>query len=432
MRGTGMRRVALAAVSALILSAILSAPAAAASGWLDPTFSGNGWLRLEASAFAPEGIQDVIVSAGPNGRVAVARYRADGDASELDGIMLTAAGTVSPAFNDGEWLSVSVVSDGGSLAGFFATAGGGFVGAHYGEFARSIRIREASAAGDVVRQGGVTLDGDSAGSGRLLRLPGGSYRTCYHSGIDETDVLLGFTSTLQLDPAVGPNGRRAIDVGCNLVGHDTSGHLYFAQGGPGSGGGPLELWRTTTSGSVDMAWADGGMTLVQRGGITIDLPLAGHPHQPSRTSLDGAHAPMTVLADGSILLAARATRDLVSDRWSAAIVKLTPDGEMDASFGSGGVRAFGPAGGQSRLVAMAVDASGRAVVSAVYNFPDGRTRSFLARLTPTGGFDTSFGRAGLIQQTFTASSIAIDSAGRILTAAWDINQETIIVARRKG
>jgi hypothetical protein len=128
-----------------------------------------------------------------------------------------------------------------------------------------------------------------------------------------------------------------------------------------------------------------------------------------------------------VFLAARVTRNVTT--FSAAVIKLTEDGALDPSFDGDGIRAFGPSGGESRIVAFAVDGEGRPVVSAIYEGPGGR-RAYLTRLTGDGRFDASFGRGGLIQQSFAAVSVAIDGSGRILTAAWD--GTGVIVARRDG
>ena len=71
-------------------------------------------------------------------------------------------------------------------------------------------------------------------------------------------------------------------------------------------------------------------------------------------------------------------------------------------------------------------------MSVAYRYSDGRTRFWLARLTPSGGFDPAFGNGGLIRQTYPPRSIAIDAGGRILTAARTPSADTSVVARRNG
>jgi uncharacterized delta-60 repeat protein len=425
MPSTRSRMAMVAVVSAIMVAGAFPRGAAATDGWLDPSFSENGWVRLPS----PGTPRDVVVRRGSNDRVLIAAHDPGAKESTVAGIILTPTGAISQAFNGGTWKTFLAEIDSANFAGFFAVGSGGFIGGLWGDFGQSIAIREVGADGGTVRERNESLggSGERVGRARLLRLPGGSYRTCFRDNATDMDVLVGFTSTLQPDTAVGPDGRRVIDAGCNLVGSDTTGHLYFAPNGPATGSGPLELVRTTTSGTLDATWSGDGRAVVQRGGLVIDLAAEV---VNGRFSFSQAVSPMAVLADGSIFLAARVTRDVASNRWSAAVVKLTPDGAMDPSFGSGGVRSFGPEGGQSRLMAMAVDAAGRPVVSVVYDHADGRTRAHLARFTTAGGFDTTFGRGGLIQQTYGARGIAIDGSSRILTAARA--GDGVIVARRNG
>ena len=117
------------------------------------------------------------------------------------------------------------------------------------------------------------------------------------------------------------------------------------------------------------------------------------------------------------------------DLFSAAIIRLRPDGALDPAFGSGGVRALAPTGGQSRIIAMAVDQSGRPILSLGYRYADGSIRYWLARLTATGGLDATFGNYGLIPQSYPTMSIALDDTGRILTYARTPSGTTVLARR---
>ena len=419
-------RTALVSVaSALILSSLLAAPATAATGWLDPTFGPNGWVRLPP--FIDERREGLVVAAGPSGRLMIG-VQVGGESVSWDlALVVQSNGSVLPTFNGGAWRLFSSSHDAHSLAGFFATAGAGVVGVPGQGEHNVLPLAELDATGALVRRQAVFLDDSIALNANVVRLPGGSLRTCSTVNVDpvpEHGLLIGFTSTFAPDPALGPSGQRDLESSdCNVIGADTAGHLYLAtRVFRGAADDVIDVMRTTTSGVVDAAWSGDGHAVIAAPGLGINIPDGG--------GLAPAGSPMLAHSDGSLFVAARATRDPSAQLWSAALAKLNPAGDPDVLFDGDGIRAFGPAGGQSRIWAMAVDPVGRPVVSVVYNYADGHTRAYLARFTTTGSFDQSFGNGGLIEQTHPAVSIAIDAQGRIVTAAWD--GTSVIVARRNG
>jgi hypothetical protein len=249
-------------------------------------------------------------------------------------------------------------------------------------------------------------------------------RLCYTDEMTGVHRLRGFTSAFQPDLTVGPAGEREVPMHCTHMGADAAGHLYLGLDADDAVDGEIHLLRTATSGVVDTGWAESGEAIVSRATLGIAFP----DESPGIGRAFGtAASPIAALPDGSLYLAARVTRDGLA--WSAAIVKLAPDGSLDPGFDADGIRAFGPSGGPSHIAAFTVDAQGRPIVSAVYGAPGAR-KAYLLRLTADGRFDLGFGRGGLIPQTFTATSLAVDGSGRILSAAGD--GTNVIVARRSG
>ena len=257
---------------------------------------------------------------------------------------------------------------------------------------------------------------------------------CHRDEGDNVTRLIGLTASLERDPRVGIDGRRPIGLdGCQGIAADGFGHLYLASERQADDALDsrlvVELLRTDSSGNPDIAWGDAGHVVVERGGL--DIELASPDNVFWAAGFGFAASPMVAQADGSVLVAARVARIDPAGQWTAAVLRLTADGALDPSFGSGGIKAFGPSGGESQIMAMAVDAVGRPVISVAYRHTDGRTRHWLARLTATGGFDQTFGQGGLIGQTYPAMSIAIDADGRILTYA-RTSSGTTVAARRNG
>ena len=429
MRKTGIRRAAIATAIALTLTSVLAAPAAATDGWLDPTFSGDGWVRLPQGAGAAG---DLVVVPGPSGGAIVARLGNRGGSPIIETLALTPSGGLSSSFNDGTWGSLVIGEHDTLMTGFAATPSGGAVGAlgPYQEIV--LRIREIGPDGAII--GGVAV-AQSAEllSANVVRLPGGSIRTCTSEGTPDEHRLIGFTPTYVLDPAIGEDGQRALPIDdCFALGADAAGHLYVAGKASIAPDEParVDLLRTTTSGVVDTAWNGDGLASIGLPGIDVHLARG---IQIGIKQFSPAVSPILPLSDGSVYIVARVTRQGTHLR-SAAIIKLTPDGELDPSFDGDGVRAFAPPDGQSRILAMAVDADGRPVISFIKSFRDGNSRGFLARLTTSGAFDPTFGRGGEIQQSLTADSLLIDAQGRIVTVARQGSgpQDAIVVARRNG
>jgi uncharacterized delta-60 repeat protein len=109
------------------------------------------------------------------------------------------------------------------------------------------------------------------------------------------------------------------------------------------------------------------------------------------------------------------------------VAKLTETGALDESFADG-VGIAEPLGPGARAEAMAVDGAGRILVAGWIQFVLGSEtirQAAIVRLTPTGGLDTSFGDQGVVNATGTnpdgdavgeLHAIEIDAAGRIVAA----------------
>ena len=110
----------------------------------------------------------------------------------------------------------------------------------------------------------------------------------------------------------------------------------------------------------------------------------------------------------------------------AIVSRFRADGGLDAGFGSGGVVVlpFGPENAEA--VAVAVDSAGRIVVAGQgYDSGTHLYRFAVARLAADGGLDPTFGEAGVARigrtddDLFT-ESMAIDSQGRIAVGGFGL------------
>ncbi|WP_296944968.1 hypothetical protein [uncultured Massilia sp.] len=176
------------------------------------------------------------------------------------------------------------------------------------------------------------------------------------------------------DTGFDGDGKLALPQGAGTGSLAASGAALQADGklvlvgafGP-TGGQSIGVVRIGADGSLDTGFGNGGSVAVAAGGGSA-----------------GATA-MHLFADGSMLVAGNVVNGTARD---TALVKLTPDGSLDATFGNGGkVLQAGP--GADRVYALAVQADGRIVVAG-----ESGGRIEVVRYLADGSVDTGFGAGG--------------------------------------
>lgn len=425
-----MRRLISQACVMAIAGLLLAVqPADATSGWLDPSFSGDGHRRVDPGDPEPPSFHgSLVIEDGPSGRIFLGRYTFISDSSSFAFLALTPSGAIDTAFGGGTWRGSLGDTDHNSPMAMLPTSNGGVIGASWAGFVDEMHLGRLGPGGGTTHHVILGLSDDQVSN--AVGLPTESLRACgYSDTTNPPSRLVALTSTFQQE--AGAHGNVLDIASCSETAADAAGNLYFANqrlADPigGDTRREFDLLRTSSSGATDAAWGESGHAVVGRGGLHVWT--ARHAAPGAAAGYSTALPTLFPQPDGSVLIAGWIARVDPAGSSKAAVIKVTPAGELDPTFGTGGIKAMGPADGRSRIIAMAVDSQGRPIVSLVYNFNDGRTRAYLARLTTTGQFDSSFGRSGLIQQTYGATAISFDAAGRIMTMAWA--GDTLIVARR--
>jgi uncharacterized delta-60 repeat protein len=384
----------------LLLAAAVAAPAQAAPGDLDLTFSGDGKQTTDfgfglssarATVRQPDG--KIIAVGADEGHAgsnfALARYNANGtlDTSfsgdgrqtsdfggfeEARGVALQADGKIVAVGAAGSYFAIARYNSNGTLDTTFS--GDGRQTTNFG--------------GDFDQANAVALQSD----GKIVVVGSG--------GPDTAFAVARYNPDGSLDPSFSGDGMQTTAI--------------FSPGGAGANGVALQ--------------ADGKIVAVGYGGVSRDFVLARYdPNGSLDTSFSGdglqttdfggtdvAHG-VAIQGDGKIVVVGRAGG--VDFRF--ALVRYNPDGSLDTSFTR--ETDFGPGDDEAR--ALALQGNGKVVVVGVAGSGD----FALARYNPNGTLDTSFSGDGkqttdLAVDDFDGSTgVALQGDGKIVAVGNSFN-----------
>ena len=222
----------------------------------------------------------------------------------------------------------------------------------------------------------------------------------------------GGVTSGSLDPAFGSGGITLTGYGgrfdtaaalaltreCALLVAGSSGFVS-----PNGGAYDIGLLRLAPDGNLDAGFGTGG---------TVTLDVGGRE--------DGAAA-LALQPDGKAIVAGRTA---VPGGTAFALSRFNPDGTLDAGFGMGGRVITGFPDGSARASAVAVQHDGRILAAGsvirAANFASVASIG-LARYTPDGALDPTFGAGGRVTTAFeagtaTAAALLIDTSGRLIVA----------------
>lgn len=216
-------------------------------------------------------------------------------------------------------------------------------------------------------------------------------------GIALTGIVDGGGSASACGPVVQPDGKIL---------------LCSTRADNGSSGADMFVARFTADGTLDPSFSfDGKVTIDFDGGDGLDSALG--------LALD---------AEGRVVVVGSTSPDGLDDTTDFAIARLTPDGELDATFGAGSGKrtvAFDLVGGSGDDTAMdvAIQSNGRILVAGSAERDTG-TDFAVVRLLEDGTTDASFNLTGKVTVAFDlpdssedndiVQRIRLDGEGRIL------------------
>ncbi len=388
-----------------------------ANGTLDPSFSADGRVIADfgvgqdvgsSLAIQPDG--GIVVAGHANSTTsspfdfALARFTVDGvldTGFSADGRVTTDLGSddtiEAMAIQSDAMIVVTGESNGDFALARYTTSGALDTG-----FSSDGLVRTDFGGADAA--GGVAIGSD----GRIVAA-GATLNPLTLSG---DFALSSYDTAGNLDPSFDGDGRLTTSFGdgqsdvaaaTDLLVQADGKILASGFSGYLPAGGDFALARYSANGAPDPGFGVGGR--VEQGFATIG------------ESLDTASA-VAIQPDGKLVVAGSAIGEDGHDDLDFAIARYTRGGALDTSSGGDGTGAIDIAGNSpDSATDIAIQPDGRIVVV-------GQSGGdfAVARFTPEGSFDSSFGVDGVVQTGFAAGSVEIAAAvaiqpdGRIVFA----------------
>jgi uncharacterized delta-60 repeat protein len=307
-----------------------------ADGGLDTTFGTNGKVTLTWPTF----IDPIVADAG----FTIEQKTDVAYAVALQGDKLLAAGTAQSQGGRSGFFGLARFSADGVLDTTFGTGGKTEVRQNFGSLGQAIGLRS---------------DGKIYVAGFSARGQAGDPNA--------TDFgLVRFSADGQLDTAFGGATGVQGDFGKN---EDARGIAFDGNKVLVGGGDDFAVARYNDDGSLDMSFGTLGVA----------------------KSADGIANTFRRLSDGSLLLAG-SRRTSANPDFVIKLVRYTPGGQLDATFGTGGVAEIPYDQQQNAVLALELLSDGRIVA-----FLQGALVVNATRLSATGALDTSFGTGGTLR-----------------------------------
>jgi uncharacterized delta-60 repeat protein len=324
---------------------------------------GGGDILL-AGTFTPAG------AFNDQSQVEMVRYAPDGSLAQ--GFGDGGISIVRPRVQAVDEINDLLATDGGKTV-VVGRGGGGILVARY---LRSGRLDPSFGRGGMAPP--VDVSGDYFGERATSVVPYAGHRLVVGTHSKSGGGLLRYLPNGSLDPSFGLDGivRTAPLDGVLDVANAPGGDLVAV--GVSYSACHILVSRFKPDGDLDLSFADG------KGAVTVAVGYGPCERRPEL---------LAVRHDGSIL---------AGGSWSPALVEVTREGHLQPDFGRRGKHGIGWST-PTHVRALALDARGRILVAG------GEDKKLaLARLTPKGFADRSFGQAG-IQTTGIAHSAEITS-----------------------
>jgi uncharacterized delta-60 repeat protein len=243
-------------------------------------------------------------------------------------------------------------------------------------------------------QGGYVTFADQTSVETLLPQPNGDIVIGGVGGVDQSCLIERLTPSGSVDTTFGVGGRgdctnfrTMYPAAFNQVAQRPNGS-FVAEGAayPLSTDRDFTLVQYDANGNADSTFGTDGEAVA---GFTVDAPVGPFILQP----------------DGKALVTGEATVDRGDMPAQLAVARFNVNGSLDTSFGTGGRATFTLPQADVGPVAVAVQSTGAIVIATQ---GAGLSESFsVVRLTPTGQLDSTFGTAGIATGPFSGLADSI-------------------------
>ena len=399
----------LLAVALLSLAAVSTFPANAfaAAGQLDKTF-GNGGIFVAPNAnFSDSSATSLAIQS--DGKIVVAGQAMTSIQLQPAVIRVNANGSLDTSFGNGGLATINLREGGQQLAtGVIIQSDGKIV------IGVSTGNADGAPAIELVRfnvNGSVDTSFGNAGIVALVR-PGPD--TTYLLQQPDGKLLLGGGLLMarvdaegNLDPTFGQDGIAPLVAPASAIALQSDGQIIaVTNGNPGAGSTPSDggMVRYNANGSLDFTFGTLGRTASIVG--TTAAALQGNGD---------------IVAVGPIISKSFVAANAVNFATGFGVAGYNSNGSIDTAFGLHGavLTGFGTATPFAVPTSLAIERNGDVIVvgQAAQSLPPS---SFaLARYTPTGALDPTFGSSGEVVTAFGANAaaitaVALDSAGRLV------------------
>ena len=237
----------------------------------------------------------------------------------------------------------------------------------------------------------------------------------WRANFDSDVAFVRYTPAGELDSSFSGNGIQTVDLGPQDIGYaavvQPDGKIVGAATTSTYHG--FEVVRLNADGSPDQSFGSGGV---------VRTPI-GNPS----------------LGDESLAVALDATRIVVGGDTDSgtgagdfAVARYLSDGQLDASFGSGGI-VVTPGAEDDLIRAVAVMSGGKILVAGYGGSGSTTLRLRLARYLGDGSLDTTFGGTGVVTTAIGnyagAVSLAIQPDGKAVAGGWSNGGPSFALAR---
>jgi uncharacterized delta-60 repeat protein len=352
------------------------------------------------------------VAVASTGRIYVYSYgELRGRGYRLALTAFTASGNLDPAFNGGRPVSVytNPVNDPEccSINGLNPTPDGGVELSN--GFFETFTVQRYTATGRRAWQTSVEDWGaaDAALSDGSVRGLGADVFSDPTTPVPFS--LVGLTPSGRPDTAVGPGGKRALNLmtGPSALVADSLDRLYVVgnawaslSGPEGPTGRSIVLTRLSSSGAVDASYGKNGTTEIR---------------VPEGDGSPGRRDAVALGTDGSLLIAGTSASPATGQP-IVVVRRIDPTGTFDTGFGIGGVLEIGGSSGSQREDPIALAGNGRLVASYLDNSTT--VQPTLGRLDlTTGALDPPFGRGGAVPVAGFVMDLAVTADGKLITVS---------------